>query len=361
MSGPGKFHGAAPFEVFETWIVRGWIGSHEAFDLLEFHKSPEYARSFSDRLNELHRARVNFSKLVTQYTVEHRGEAPEGLFALDEIRKDLKHMALGLAEHLDPIASQFDAAKPSSQDRTVPSGASEPNSAAPTPGPEQENRPAQQSFGGGQIVFHRDRVELCGADICSGSRSRSKRIVLELPSKRQNDGSFVAYSGVELEAEAKRAGAKGSSGRWIQDLRDDIMESLRNHANIVSGHKDVILSGDRGYRFAESLTVQFLGQSEITDITDITDTGEAGDVRDDDVRDVFDVPDDAAGARREWILQQLAAGIRLKAPDVVKQFKCSVKTAQRDLTALKDEGKIKFVGPARNGYYVLCKAPKAEC
>jgi hypothetical protein len=324
---------------------------------LEFHKSTEYARSFSDRINDLHKARVEFSKLVTQYTIQHRGEDPEGLFALDEIRKDLKHMALGLAEHLDLIALQFDAAKNANQDRSTPNAASQPNDSVPLT---QKERPAPQTFSGGEVVFRKDRVELCGADICSGPRSRSRRIVLELFGKRQKDGSFVAYSGEDLEIEAKRNGAKGSAGRWIQDLRDDIMESLRRHANIVSGHKDVILSGDRGYRFAESLSVQVVGQPEITDITDITDTGDAGNVPDHDVRDVFDVRDAEAERRREWILQQLAAGTRLKAPDVVKQFKCVVKTAQRDLKALKDDDRIEFIGSPKTGYYVLCEVPKAD-
>jgi hypothetical protein len=259
---------------------------------------------------------------------------------------------------LDVVASQFNAAKSGNQDRATSSSVPTPDGAAPTSSPEQEERPAPQPFSGGKLVFHRDRVELCGVIICSGPRSRSRQIVLELLGKRQKNGSFVAYSGEDLEAAAKQNGAKGSSGRWIQDLRDDIMESLRNHANIISGHKDVILSGDHGYRFAESLAVHFVDQEPITDISD---TGDAGDVPDDDVRNVADVRDDAAAAaRREWILRRLAAGTRLKAPDVVKQFDCSVKTAQRDLAALKEAGKIEFVGSSRTGYYVLCKPPKAD-
>jgi predicted DNA-binding transcriptional regulator YafY len=49
----------------------------------------------------------------------------------------------------------------------------------------------------------------------------------------------------------------------------------------------------------------------------------------------------------------LAAERRLNARDVAKQFGCSVKTAQRDLAALRDEEKIEFVGAARTGYYRL--------
>lgn len=214
-------------------------------------------------------------------------------------------------------------------------------------------------FIGGEVVFYDDRVEICGADICSGPRSRSRRVVLELLSQRKPDKSFVAYSGEELEKAAKRKGVsvvEGANGRtaasWIRDLRDDIYEALRTKANRISGRRDVILSenGGPGYRFAECLTVRY--ESPVAN-TDITDTAEPTDVRDDDVRDVFDVPDDEAARRRGWIVQQLQAGIRLKAPMLAAQFKRTKKTAQRDLDALRDEGTIEFVGDPRTGYYRL--------
>jgi hypothetical protein len=101
----------APFQVFEHWVIRPLIGSHEAYNLLEFHKSAEFARSFSQRLEVLEKARVEFSQRVIEYTVQHRGEDVEGVFVLDEARKDLKHMALGLAEYLDIIAQQIQVAQ----------------------------------------------------------------------------------------------------------------------------------------------------------------------------------------------------------------------------------------------------------
>jgi hypothetical protein len=104
------------------------------------------------------------------------------------------------------------------------------------------------------------------------------------------------------------------------------------------------------------VTVQF---ADPPTVKDITDTDGASDVPNDDVRDVFDVRDDAAGARHAWILQELAKGRRLKAPDVAEHFGCSVKTAQRDLTALKDEGKIEFVGSPRTGFYRIVANPSA--
>lgn len=200
------------------------------------------------------------------------------------------------------------------------------------------------------MVFFEDRVEICGVDVCSGPRSRSRRVVLELLSRRKNGTTFVAHSGEELESQAKKNGAKGTAGGWIRDLRDDIIAALRTQANIISGHRDVILSGGSGYRFAECLTVRYDSPAANTDITD---TAEPEDVRDNDVHDVFDVRDDEAARRREWIIEQLKAGVQLKAPSVASHFKRSKKTAQRDLDALRDEGKIEFVGDPRTGYYRL--------
>ena len=91
--------------------------------------------------------------------------------------------------------------------------------------------------------------------------------------------------------------------------------------------------------------------------------GDVPNVRNEDVPnvpngDVPDVPDDAAGARRVWILQRLAAAHQLQAPDVAKQFRCSLKTATRDLKSLKDGGQIEFVGARRTGHYRLKKGTK---
>jgi DeoR/GlpR family transcriptional regulator of sugar metabolism len=44
---------------------------------------------------------------------------------------------------------------------------------------------------------------------------------------------------------------------------------------------------------------------------------------------------------------------RLKVIDVVEQFDCSNKTAKQDLRALKEDGKIEFVGNSRIGSYRL--------
>ena len=213
------------------------------------------------------------------------------------------------------------------------------------------------AFRGGEVVFHPDRVLFCGVVICSGPRSQTRRVVLELLGQTRTDGSFSAYSGEDLESRAKQKGAKGTASRWIQDLRDDIREALLKQANIESGHKDVILSGGIGYRFAKCVSVQFVTPAPITDITDTDDGTNVPDVLDDDVRDV---PDDEADRRRLWILNQLTCGVRLKAPHVAREFRRSRKTAQRDLDSLRDTGKIEFHGDARTGFYRLRKPPPSN-
>jgi hypothetical protein len=116
--------------------------------------------------------------------------------------------------------------------------------------------------------------------------------------EKQLDGSFVAYSGDDLETKAKELGAKGTSGQWIKELRDDIKERLRDQANIISGRRDVILSSGPGYRLAESVSVQFGTPSAITDITD---TEDGSDVRNGDVRGGPNDLGNEAAIRRAWV------------------------------------------------------------
>jgi hypothetical protein len=140
----------------------------------------------------------------------------------------------------------------------------------------------------------------------------------------------------------------------VRDLRNDIIEALRIQAGLDCGRKDVILSGGTGYRLAECITVRIEESDTTGSIADIADTNGVRDVRDELNAGVPDVVDAPAKARRSWILEQLREGAQLKAPEVARQFSCSVKTAQRDLAALKYEGTVEFVGAARTGYYRLC-------
>jgi len=187
---------------------------------------------------------------------------------------------------------------------------------------ECEDTPGLQPFTGGEIVFHPDRVDFWGVDICSGTRSKTKRRILDLLRLQNDDGTFVAYSGEQL---AKKLKLEGAVAGLIRDLRDEITKSLRNKANIDCGRNDVILSGGRGYRFSENLNVQFVtppheDSSDTNDVNSVGDDG-VGNVGDrvgnvgDRVGDldVGEVSDDLSGdkaVRCAWILEQLTNGSR---------------------------------------------------
>lgn len=99
------------FTMVPGWIVEQWVGMHEAYDLVEFHKGSEQARALSERLQRLVDAREEFSQQVVDVTCRCRCEfGMEESLALEEAEKDLRRHAYGLCEHLGLLASQFDAA-----------------------------------------------------------------------------------------------------------------------------------------------------------------------------------------------------------------------------------------------------------
>jgi hypothetical protein len=218
-------------------------------------------------------------------------------------------------------------------------------------------------FSGGKMVFFEDRVEFCSVDICSGPRATQKRKTLDVLRQKDNDGSFKAYSSKTLAKMTDLEGGENRVPGQIRDLRDQISEALSNKANIKCGQREVILSGGPGYRFSHSVSVQEGADGGATRFTDTSESDNASNVRKEDVRKE-DVrkgnvrKDGTAAARRAWLLERLRAGDRLQAPAVEQQFQCSLKTAQRDLQSLKDEGLIKFVGGRKLGYYCLASVTK---
>jgi hypothetical protein len=182
-------------------------------------------------------------------------------------------------------------------------------------------RHAPLPFTGGMMVFFADRVELGGVDICSGRRSQTKRKILDLLAKKRGEGAFIAYSSKELADKLKAKGGQGTIVGAVRDLRRDIAECLRRESNIACGRLDVIESGGAGYRFCKSLTVHFDGDPVVAPITDIGREDHVRNVHNNDVRNVrddVDSPDNAAGARRAWIIERLRAGDQLRAPNVKK-------------------------------------------
>ena len=267
-----------------------------------------------------------------------------------------------------PLAGRGEDVSPASQPATV----MQPKNA------EAEQASRLEVFSGGAMVFFRDRVEFCGTTICGGPRCEQARKTLELLRQKNTKGDFNAFGSKKLAERIGREGGAPSVTGLIRDIRTRISEELRS-IQIQCGRHDVIVRTKQGYQFKDFITVHDGDDSigagiqghdlpraghnvpnhDDPDVPNVRN-GDVPNVRDDDVPnvrngDVLDVPDDAAGTRRVWILQRLTAEYQLQAPDVAGQFKCSVKTAQRDLQALKEARIIEFVGAPRTGHYRLKK------
>jgi hypothetical protein len=238
--------------------------------------------------------------------------------------------------------------------------------------------PALRPFSGGPLVYLSDRVELCGVDICSGSRPRVARRVLDILRQRDDQGRLMAFGSDNLAEKAQVNGGQNRVPGLIRDLRRRISQALRHGANIQCGPNDVILSGGPGYRFADHITVQD-GNTLIRDSKQVQG-GNSGS-RDDPVNDPVTVPesdpvsdpvndpvsdtatgslspeaDDRVAVRQARLIAELGKGVTARAPGLATALGCSTPTVKRDIRALGDL--IEFVGHPRNGYYRLREVNK---
>jgi len=55
--------------------------------------------------------------------------------------------------------------------------------------------------------------------------------------------------------------------------------------------------------------------------------------------------------RQRWFLDRVAGGARCTAVDIIKHWRVSPKTAQRDIAGLRSAGLLQFFGARRNGRY----------
>lgn len=281
-----------------------------------------------------------------------------------------------IQEDLAPVViSGTDDSTPKSASGGLNAGAESGQNSALAPLIASTPRP----FESGTMVFYKDRVDLCGAIICSGRRSETKRKILDVLRKTSADGSFVAYSGKEL-VEAAALGEKDVAAA-IRGLRAAIERALLKEASITCGPKDVILSGGPGYRLSQRLSVQDGTENSSVSVNvnkrdprerDERDSRERDErnernERDPNERDGLDGRGDAEsdpgvdspGDRQKWILDELSAGRKLRIADVEKELSVSNPTARRDLAALKAQGQIEFVGKPKTGYYRRCQ-PKSS-
>ena len=92
----------------DTWVLKDWIGGQEAHDLLEFHKSVEFALAFAGRLDRLLEERRRFSEQLVDFATKHRADDATAVFQVEQTRRKLMHKAVALAEYIDNLAMQFE-------------------------------------------------------------------------------------------------------------------------------------------------------------------------------------------------------------------------------------------------------------
>ena len=90
------------------WFGRPIIGAHEACDMLEFHKSIEYAKAYSGRMDKFFQARHDFADFAASYDgPTDAREFYEFQAAVDSHRHDLKYHAVSVAEYINLLRSQL--------------------------------------------------------------------------------------------------------------------------------------------------------------------------------------------------------------------------------------------------------------
>lgn len=60
--------------------------------------------------------------------------------------------------------------------------------------------------------------------------------------------------------------------------------------------------------------------------------------------------------RQKWFLMLLKSGKKIGADDIARKYNIGIKTARRDILALKDAGRIRFVGAKKSGHYEIIES-----
>lgn len=212
-------------------------------------------------------------------------------------------------------------------------------------------------FAGGEIQLLKKRLVVCETEV---PITPMMYRILSVLSERTASGKYSAYSGEELAEHENVNCARGQNGvsEAIYTLRKRISSAVLKEAHVEVGDQDIIRSKAQGYRISDTVTVvvgarRLAAVASAENVPDdpvrVPTNGRHVPVGDPDVPD--DVPD--LNSRQKWIMGQIRRGTQVRVSMVVTQFRCSQKTAKRDLSNLKDKQLVRFVGSPRTGHYVL--------
>ncbi len=240
------------------------------------------------------------------------------------------------------------------------------------------NVSAPQRFSGGELHFGRSRVTLNSVTVLINSKAKLMRLILEELSDRNSLGQYVALSGPELADRLMNERGSNAIAGAIKSFRVHAAKAVHDRHGIEVGPSDVICSGGPGYRLNDWITVTFadreaagasgddqqpspattstaLAHSQGSAHKPITAASDSADASKPVIllSDIASISDATQSARRQWIVSQLRLQRKLRTPDIARELGCSLKTVRTDIDALRESGRIEFVGASKSGYYQL--------
>lgn len=217
-------------------------------------------------------------------------------------------------------------------------------------------------FEGGELQLLKKRLVIGGVEV---SVTPLMQRILTVLSERRGNGKYAAFCGDELAEHDGVRCNRGQNGisEAIHALRKRITTKVLEEAHIDIADQDVIRSKGEGYRISETISVVVGSRRAASsasggheNVPDVPDDGpnvpDHVPVNGRNVPDrVPNVPD--LNDRQHWVMSLIKKGTEVRVHMVITQFGCSQKTAKRDLSDLKDQQLVRFVGSPRTGHYIL--------
>jgi len=264
----------------------------------------------------------------------------------------VKQMKLGAT---DFVNKPFDNGKLDDAIRDALTERRHPNGRSPNVVVEPKLAGPLRPFEGGLLTLHERHAELCSVTILDNNGRGHAWRVLGLLAQKNDAGKYRSFSGTQLANKLGRRVDQNAVSQCIRALRKRVAKALREQMNIECGDRDVIQSGGSGYRLSPRIEVRRGGE---LGPSSNNDPGVEGRVTRDDPGDMGGVS--GVNDRQRWILDQLRAGLELRRSDVERRFKCSPKTAKRDLAELRDRGLTEFIPKPAPGRYRLVDGNQAD-
>lgn len=219
----------------------------------------------------------------------------------------------------------------------------------PTPGVGAPANQPIKAFCGGELAIFENHIELCGVTILENNGRGHAWEILTTLAQQDDKGRFKPFGCRRLAEQLGRGVGENAVIQCIRGLRKRISELLDKEMHLVCGTNGVIMSRDQGYRLSPHITLR--RSLAIASVT----TAHAPSAAEVHTSTSEDLEVAELNERQRWIIAELGRGSEVRRNDVEARFKCSSKTAKRDLVELREAGRIEWVASPRPGHYRLAQ------